>query len=104
MSELHPYNSSKTSRMKPRIAQRDGRTMRVRSLHCAGAVAAQDLPPSGNASGKWIVAGSQAREMGSYGLNNVIKYEEIDIPICFDTYINIYHYLITIMLHDGFWC
>lgn len=41
---------------------------RMRSLHSAGTITTQDLPPSGDASGKWPVAGSQAGEMGSLSL------------------------------------
>ena len=49
-------------------AQGDGGAVRMRSLHSAGTITTQDLPPSGDASGKWPVAGSQAGEMGSLSL------------------------------------
>ncbi len=61
-------NLSDETRLDRTAAQRDGRAVRVRSLYSAGSVAAQDLPPSGNAPGKRSIAGSQAGEMGSLSL------------------------------------
>jgi ArsR family transcriptional regulator len=43
--------------------------VRMRSLHSAGTITTQDLPPSGDASGKWPVAGSQAGKWVHYRLS-----------------------------------
>jgi ArsR family transcriptional regulator len=62
-------NLSDETRLGIVLLLRDGRAVRVRSLYSAGTVTAQDLPPSGNAPGKWPIAGSQAGKWVHYRLS-----------------------------------